>query len=342
MKNNPVFQVLVTDTNLAFLGAGLLVENLAVGQLGLFNAETNLSVAITDTTVLPAKFFFAVGVANAAGTLGDVRLSAGQVITKSLINSVVTQEIVTAENQVTTIDFDGLTFAAGGKEVIIRMSFMNAATMDMQGFNHPAVSIVVPITGALNANEFVDLVVAEINANKQDDLFVAANVGDEVQITFGAEAKVTTLAGLNPKYHYLRPVKATVSVGGDILPIDWIITTTGPVYEEGSGYDIVQEEYIAGGWNGKPGIFRDSNVTGLIGHATEILAKPTSKYFTTRLNYEIASHSGGNLEYKNEAETLIAIPQEAADLDVINDIATMFSFNGFSGSKDITTTTTTA
>jgi hypothetical protein len=73
-QNNDVFQVLVGtgESTRGIIAAGSYPSALAVGQLGIFNADTNLSI---DGTVVPnfREFYFAVGVdRNADGTLDDI------------------------------------------------------------------------------------------------------------------------------------------------------------------------------------------------------------------------------------------------------------------------------
>lgn len=80
---NPVFQVLTPTGNLAPIAAASRVDALAVGQIGVFNFHTGLSV---DGTV-PADcrdIFIAVGISRSGGsTLEDIQKSAGQVIQAS-------------------------------------------------------------------------------------------------------------------------------------------------------------------------------------------------------------------------------------------------------------------
>lgn len=339
MKNNPVFQVLVVSATTA-LAAGGKLEELAVGQLGLFNADTNL--AVDPNGAFPDKFYFAVGIPNAAGTLGDIRKSTGEYIRKTKINTAFSQVPVAAAAQVHTIDLTEFVPAAS-KEYVFRLTFMSANTMYMQGFNHPVKSFVVS-TGAVAPilGEFCDLIVAEINKDVEE-LVVATNDNDTgVILTIGTEDKSATLGGLNPKYAFLRQFKTTLSIGGDFVIGDYTVTTTGPVYEQGSGYDIAQMEYIAGGWNGDPGIYRTGEINGLIGFNTPIFSIAGTKYWTLRLNYEFESHSGGNLEYSNQLETVIAIPESNGELITIL-VDAINAHNPVSGevAAPVTTTTTT-
>ena len=340
MKNNPVFQVLVVS-NTSALAAGGKLEELAVGQLGLFNADTNL--AVDPNGAFPDKFYFAVGIPNAAGTLGDIRKSTGEYIRKSKINTAYSQLPVAAASQVHTIALAGFVPAAN-KDYVFRLTFMSANTMYMQGFNHPVKSFVVSTgTVAPNLATFQDLIVAEVNKDVEG-LVVASKNSTNVIFTIGAEDKTATLGGLNPKYAFLRQFKTTLSIGGDFEIGQYTVTTTGPVYEQGSGYDIAQMEYIAGGWNGDPGIYRTGEINGLIGFNTPIFAVAGTKYWTLRLNYEFESHSGGNLEYSNQLETLIAIPNTAGYAALIAVLVDAINaHNPVSGEvvAPVTTTTTT-
>lgn len=77
---NPVFQVLATSGDQAILAAGSRPDALAVGQLGIFNYHTGLSI---DGTV-PANakdIVIMVGIdPDGVGSLQDIRKSAGQMI----------------------------------------------------------------------------------------------------------------------------------------------------------------------------------------------------------------------------------------------------------------------
>ena len=78
-----------------------------------------------------------------------------------------------------------------------------------------------------------------------------------------------------------------------------VITVTQEiVYEEGSGYDVRQLEYEAGGWNGKPGPYRVSETLGTARNGFEYYAEANEKYVVINLEYDQASIAGW-LEHKN-------------------------------------------
>ena len=76
-RNNVVFNVLPTSGNLAVLAKNQTIGDLAVGQIGFFDYETNLSFDST-TSPLPQQYFIARGKGN-----GDFRKSAGEAIQKN-------------------------------------------------------------------------------------------------------------------------------------------------------------------------------------------------------------------------------------------------------------------
>lgn len=76
-RNNDVFHLLVTKGNQAVLAKDKKVTDLAPGQIGIFNYDTNLSFDSTVTTA-PRNFYLAVGVdTTGGGTTGDIMKSAG-------------------------------------------------------------------------------------------------------------------------------------------------------------------------------------------------------------------------------------------------------------------------
>lgn len=74
-RNNDVFQVLVTSGNQAVLAAGNGVADLAPGQIGVFDFNTNVSI---DATSTPRNFFLAVGLdTDGDAATDDISKSAG-------------------------------------------------------------------------------------------------------------------------------------------------------------------------------------------------------------------------------------------------------------------------
>jgi hypothetical protein len=87
-----------------------------------------------------------------------------------------------------------------------------------------------------------------------------------------------------------------------------VATVTEPTYPEGKGIDVQWDEYVAGGWNGKPGPYRTSALLGLQkGTGFEYFANPATNYHQAVIEYDQMS-VGGWLEYLNNLETIINVP----------------------------------
>lgn len=78
-RNNDVSKILVTTGNQDILAAGGTLDTLAIGQIGIFDEKTKVSVDETSTP--PQGVFFAVGVdKDADAVVDDIEVSAGQYI----------------------------------------------------------------------------------------------------------------------------------------------------------------------------------------------------------------------------------------------------------------------
>lgn len=342
MKNNPVFQVLVV-TQPTLIAADNDLDALAVGQLGIFDASTNKSVA--HDAALPNKFFFAVGLANQLGTLGDIRKSSGDYIPKALLERVDSQEYVAPENKVFSLDLTGYT-PANETDYVLRFTLFSGQTMNLSGYTHPVKSFVITTDADATLAELKAAIIAEVNKDPEG-LIVAANAtGDILTFTVGGEDETVVINGINRRYNYLRQFNGTLALSEGFEDLDSSkLTATGPVYEQGSGYDIKQEEYVAGGWIGNPGVYRSSMLNGILQSDIKIYADEATNYWVMRFKYNEHYTSGGSLQYDSTLETVIAIPQTAANFTLINQLITMVNTylpnDGDTTAVTTTSTTTT-
>lgn len=345
MKNNPVFQVLVVS-NPTLLAAANGVGDLAVGQLGIFDAKTHLS--LDDQAALPSKFYFAAGLPNQQGTLGDIRKSAGEYIEKALLHNVYSQNYVAPVSQVISLDLTNFT-PKYATDYVLRFAFMSGQSMTINGYQNPVKTFVVTTpsngTGTFTLATFTDLVIAAINNDPELLLVAAEGSPNVINITVGAEDKEYVINGINKRYDFLRQFKVTCGLSeGFETDGTYTVTSTGPVYEEGSGYDIQQLEYVAGGWIGNPGIYRDSNLNGILAAPIMTYAIAGTNYWVIRFKYGRQYTSGGTLSYDSTLETVIAIPQTSDYFTLINELITMVNTylpNGGSTVAITSTTTTT-
>lgn len=195
-RNNDVFQVLVTKGNQAVLAAGNTVSDLAVGQIGLFDANTHLSV----TATAPREFYFALGVNRSGGsTLEDIKESAGQLIQRKGIfnhsfkpHSAGQPMIVNVQNYKAECETD----------YAVKIEFRNSRIYRVQGFNQFSKTYAVRTSccdcasgcGSGDANELTNLLVAEINLDV-DGLVIAQAVARQTLTALTHGTSVDYAAG---------------------------------------------------------------------------------------------------------------------------------------------------
>lgn len=194
-RNNPVTQTLVTSGNSAILAAGADVSTLAVGQLGFFNQDTNLSI---DGSSLPAarNFYIALGVANAAGTLGDIKRSAGQYIQHRNVTNLHAR-CYTA-GQVGIYDFTDFKVECD-TDYGIRFGLASQKAYASYGFNTPSKTFVVRSSccdtcatcDSGDVNDMVTKLVASINAD-EDGLMVASFIASKITLTLTSNTSAST------------------------------------------------------------------------------------------------------------------------------------------------------
>lgn len=162
--------------------------------------------------------------------------------------------------------------------------------------------------------------------------FVAANPGVcvGVRLTSNPMALQKYTGSINLQYVKDRVTDIIVSSPEGFTCNGTITTIQELQQEEGSGYDIRQQEYFAGGWNGKPGPYRTSTITGTERQGITYFAVAATKYNQFVLTYDQFS-VGGWLEYLNNLQTILAVP--CADATTLTAIATVFDliFTQFGG-----------
>lgn len=130
-RNNDVRTVLVASANSAVLAAGNTVDALAVGQLGVFDANTMLSVDATSDS--PREFFIAVGLdRDGDATQDDIKMSAGQYIQRSGVDTYNFREHSAARSKIVEIeDYKAECDSTYG----LKIEFRNQQIYRTQGYN---------------------------------------------------------------------------------------------------------------------------------------------------------------------------------------------------------------
>jgi hypothetical protein len=170
-RNNDVFSVLVeSECDGNFFSSGNTIEELSNGQIGAFDAATNLSVD-AFTNPMPNEIFFAQAYQKNNGST-DFRFSAGQVIQRKGV--VGFTEVSCTEGspmEVTVGNFR----AECDTEYGIRVEFRNAKINRIQGYNQFSKAYMVKTPccddcaegcGSLDANVLSQLMVAAINSDE--------------------------------------------------------------------------------------------------------------------------------------------------------------------------------
>lgn len=324
VTQNPAFQVLVTSGNQGVAAAGIRPEALLSGQLGVFDYNTGLSV---DGSV-PSKnknVFIAVGkaVGAAAGSAStDLMKSAGENIEKAGLRAYTQKPAVAGVDKKVVIAF-GVLDVSGTLGVKIEFRSQEAYRNFGNNTPHKSAFVSTPAdstskdaynavivalgTELLNVDDEGILSVAYLDSGAADAVIAKASILDAVgkvklQISASATA-IASYSNVNLKYLANRLTNIVVAVtDGAIAPV--ITTTQEMVFPEGTGYDINQKEYIAGGWNGNPGVYRESGI-GFAG--VSVMAVPATIYDQLIISYENTGIGGGQ-PYKTSLQTIIAIP----------------------------------
>ena len=319
--NNKVFQVLVTKGNKALVAKGAALDAITDGQLGIFDAKTN--IAIDHTAAGVKDFYLAVGVdSDGDGVVDAVNFSAGQAIQKENIRDYTYKPHTAARPMVAEItNFT----AKPDTDYAIKFEFRNMKVYMRQGYNAFAKTYAVRTACSDGTTgDPVELVTKFLEAFNMDNtgMFKAEAIAGGAVIdlaTIGPDVvpgiRITTnpiainqFCSINTTYYNPRQTVVIASLVEGFNCNGKVTVTQTAVDEEGHGYDIKQKEYHAAGWNGKPGVYRASTALGLAMPGFKYFADETKKYDQFNLVYDFFSTAGWK-EYLNNLMTVVAIPE---------------------------------
>jgi hypothetical protein len=334
--NNPVFQVLIPLDDQRTLGPGNTVTSLAPGQIGVFSATTGLSQDAT-TVVNERAIFLAVGIDNTGtGTVDDIATSAGQLIPRNAIDDYSFR--CYNPEQPNIVDITDFTNVECETTYSFKIEFRgNSQAYQMYGFNQfsKVFSVTTPCCGAGcdcpsgDCNKLAELFVNAVNADKDGIVFAnyldyttgptpvvvldpvawiadPANAGKclGVRLT-DIPSKVYQYCQIPLRYYKMTQFLMIVSLI-DNLSCEAISTTFQvPSFGEGQGKDIGWFEYEAGGYNGKPGVYRVGEMAGTAIGNFQRFSTNAGKYNQLNLHYS-PQIVGGWDEYKNKMNTIVA------------------------------------
>lgn len=127
-----------------------------------------------------------------------------------------------------------------------------------------------------------------------------------VRVT-GAAQGIINYCKTNLNYLFPRGAAIDISLGAGFECNGTVTTVKEITFESGAGYDIAQQEFIAGGWNGQPGPYRQSALVGESIGEFPGLAVKTGKYTQIHITGEQKTNGGWGT-YENRTNVTIAVP----------------------------------
>ena len=115
---------------------------------------------------------------------------------------------------------------------------------------------------------------------------------------------MVNIFNINLQYFYPRQTWINASKIEGFKCNGSVVVVNAPTYEEGSGYDIKQLEYMAKGWGESP--YRVSNLNG-VADERAYNTVVTTNYNQIALTYDQFS-IGAWLEYYNNFASIVAVP----------------------------------
>ena len=172
--------------------------------------------------------------------------------------------------------------------------------------NTPVVFTASGIAGTAGAWADAGGAITEAVALAEIRAYATTSTDLAMAITVGQFSSTYTFLNVNAKYFKQRGIHAVTSLIADDCTFGTITATTPMVYEEGLGYDVQELEYLAEGFTGMPGPYRQSRLNGLPFQNTEFIAVKATKYTICSLEYSQFSR-GGWQDYLNPQSTYIIL-----------------------------------
>ena len=329
---NPIPATLFPDSEQSVLAAGNTVDDLGVGQIGVFNADTGESIGAA-TSPMPRRFFIAEGLdTNGDGTVDDIAQSAGQGIN---VKDVVGYESLCYRSGLSQIVQISDIAVKCERDYLVQINIRDAEAFDTYGYN-PVRKVFAVNTeccddcGEDNCKEgncatFAINLKDAINADP-DGIFTAelfdpadSALGDEAITDAEAialtEAQEPTCPVVRITANYI-PLKEYCGIpfthtfprgtAFDVSYPEWdcelpTATTLQELgFEEVAGKDARYEEFWAQGIEVSPYRLTESGVN----NTAPYRSASNGRYNVINLSYDLEGHSGGRY-YTNAAQTII-------------------------------------
>ncbi|MDB4285900.1 hypothetical protein N9933_01200 [bacterium] len=178
----------------------------------------------------------------------------------------------------------------------------------------------------------------------QTDLALRVCVG--IKITTSPLA-VQSFCTINTNYFNPRGTTVITSLISGFACNGTKTITQNIAFEEGNGYDVLQKEFHAGGWNAKPGPYRVNTVSGLPAAGFNYMASANEKYDVFNLSYDLISQAGWD-DMKGNLATDVAFKIDGATVlgrntfvAVIDGLTVPLGFDALEDDVTASTQTTT-
>lgn len=327
MSRSNVFQVLVANAETTVLATGT-VDDLVNNQLGFFNADTNQAFLPGGAGDLPRAFYIAIN------NNGVLTFSAGQEIQSRYIYEVTKAVFAEGNSETYTITIPGElpceTDFAVKIELFSQVIRQRIGTVQFTETFSGRTQICTDCTDDCPTTGNGVVAKQIISSMVQSNLDLTVTVGGVVVTPQNLETELAKITDANataivitvalPQYDTTpsssvnNTYKGQRLVTGNITMIDGfsdyalgtVTKTVEAVAGSGSGYDLKQKEYFAGGWNGRPGVYRALTTTGLAAPGFLYNAVDGNEYDIFHLQYDQFSTAGWG-EYLNNLQTTIAV-----------------------------------
>lgn len=320
---NPVTAALFPTGTLLAEGTG--IEDLGVGDIGVFNADTNLAIDATTAEGV-REFYVAVGVDSTGnGQVDRVARSVGQ--------SVATRNVLFYEGQCYTACGSQIDELTGYNNITCSTDYpVKFVISDPEGFVNygyqPVNKTFVINTdhcapcedcGAADCNQFSVALRSAVNSDPEGlftvGLFDAADANRVTDLTDVAALALATcpviqvtgncgeikdFCNIPEGYTFPRGSKLTIAFPGWDVSVPTVTNTQALSYEEVSAYDAKFKEYYAFGYDGSPYRLTESGVQ----FGPKYQADLSAEYITINLGNKFVSNSNPS-ELNNGGATTV-------------------------------------
>ncbi len=241
-----VYSIVPTITDAAVIAAGNRIDQLTLGQVGVFDYDTGLSIDSSGVSTV-RNFFVAVAVdRNGDGTVDDYIKTAGKAIQKRNVESYKVRCYTAAQSQI--IDLQNFK-ADCETEYGIKIEFHSSEKFQNYGYNQLTKTFLVR-TGCCekcatcptgNCGDLINLLLTDIN-NDEDNLVIASAVVNQgsVQVTTAPTTNGDATVVIGSESITVALLAADTAITASAKIAEAINTNSTTAYATSDGVDTAQ------------------------------------------------------------------------------------------------------